>query len=80
MCRGNQGQHIFSDDLDRQYYLDLLKESQMRNGYRLYAYVLMSNHVHLLIEIGSFPLSKVMQNILFRYTRYWEWNIKSACG
>ena len=45
MCRGNQGQSIFKDDRDRERYLDLLKESQRRFGYRLYAYVLMGNHV-----------------------------------
>jgi len=72
MCRGNQGQRIFKDDRDRIYYTSLLKESPKRFGYKLYAYVLMNNHVHLLVEIGRTPLSKVMQNILFRYTRYWN--------
>jgi putative transposase len=72
MCRGNQGQSIFKDDFDRERYLEFLKESQKRFGFRLYAYVLMGNHVHHLIEIGQTPLSKVMQNILFRYTRYWN--------
>ena len=43
MCRGNQGQAIFKDDRDRERYLDFLKESQKRFGYRLYAYVLMDN-------------------------------------
>ena len=72
MCRGNQGQRIFKDDRDRKYYISLLKESPKRFGYKLYAHVLMSNHVHLLVGIGRIPLSKVMQNILFRYTRYWN--------
>jgi REP element-mobilizing transposase RayT len=72
MCRGNQGQEIFKDDEDRGRYVDLLKEGRKRFGYRLYAYVLMGNHVHHLVEIGEVPLSKVMQNILFRYTRYWN--------
>ena len=44
MCRGNQGQSIFTDDQDRRRYLDLLRESQKRFGYRLFAYVLMDNH------------------------------------
>ena len=72
MARGNQGQVIFMDDPDRRRYLDLLQESQRRYNYRLYAYVLMGNHVHHLIQIGQTPLAKVMQNILFRYTRYWN--------
>ncbi len=72
ICRGNQGQQIFSDDADRRRYLDLLQEIQQRFDFRLYAYVLMDNHVHHLIEVGSTPLSKIMQSILFRYTRYWN--------
>ncbi len=72
MARGNQGQAIFKDHPDRLRYLDLLEESQRRFKYSLYAYVLMDNHVHHLIQIGQTPLAKVMQNILFRYTRYWN--------
>jgi len=78
MSRGNQGQAIFKSDQDRQRYLDFLKDGQKRFGYRLYAYVLMGNHVHHLIEIGQTPLSKVMQNILFRYTRYWNRRYKKT--
>ncbi len=72
MSRGNQGQSIFNDDGDRERYLNLLTESQKRFGYHLHAYVLMENHIHHLIEIGQTPLSKVMQNLLFRYTGYWN--------
>lgn len=72
ICRGNQRQQIFKDDQDRQRYLDLLKEAQGRFGFKLYAYVLMGNHVHHLIEIARSPLSAVMHNVLFRYTRYWN--------
>ena len=35
----------------------------------LYAYVLMPNHFHLLVEVGRVPLSKAMQVLLYRYTR-----------
>jgi putative transposase len=78
MSRGNQGQSIFKDDRDRERYLDFLKEGQKRFGYRLFAYVLMGNHVHHLIQISHSPLSKVMQNILFRYTRYWNRRYKKT--
>ena len=78
MSRGNQGQSIFKDDRDRERYLDFLQESQKRFAYRLYAYVLMGNHVHHLIQIDQTPLSKVMQNILFRYTGYWNRRYKKT--
>jgi REP element-mobilizing transposase RayT len=36
----------------------------------VYAYVLMSNHVHLLIETGAVRLSKIMQGIQFSYAMH----------
>jgi REP element-mobilizing transposase RayT len=32
----------------------------------------MKNHFHLLIEVSETPLSKIMQSLLFRYTRYFN--------
>jgi REP element-mobilizing transposase RayT len=72
ICRGNHGQRIFSDDADRGRYLEVPQETRLRCDFRLYAYVLMSNHVHHLIEVGLTPLSNIMQNLLVRYTRYWN--------
>jgi len=63
---------IFRDDEDRGRYLTLLKELPRKFGWKLYAYVLMGNHVHLLAEVGSIPLSKIMQNLQFRYTQYYN--------
>lgn len=40
-----------------------------RHSLALYAYVLMPNHFHLLLEVGRAPLSKAMQALLYRYTR-----------
>jgi REP element-mobilizing transposase RayT len=42
---------------------------RQRYGFRLFACILMSNHVHLLLETKSMPLSKIMQGIQFRYTQ-----------
>lgn len=72
ISRGNQGQTIFHDDADRRHYLSLLREVKTRYGWKYYAYVLMGNHVHLLAEVGGVPLSKIMQNLQFRYTRYYN--------
>jgi REP-associated tyrosine transposase len=30
----------------------------------------MSNHVHLAIQVGQISLSRIMQNLSFRYTRH----------
>ena len=48
---------FFSNNIDHSY------------DYDLYAYVLMGNHVHLLMETRDIPLSKIMQGINQSYAR-----------
>jgi putative transposase len=74
IARGNRRQKIFRDNKDYQLYLSFLGEYKDRYGFSLYAYTLMPNHVHLLIEVGEVPLSRLMQNLQFRYCR--NFNIK----
>ena len=50
MARGNQGQAIYADDLDRQAWLQTLGQACEKTGWRVHAYVLMDNHYHLLVE------------------------------
>lgn len=69
IVRGNQRQRTFQDDQDRVAYLQRIEHYRQRYGFRLYAYVLMANHVHLLIETKSVALSKIMQGIQFSYTQ-----------
>jgi len=70
MLRGNGGNDIFFSDADRSRFLLLVQEGIARYGHRVHAFCLMGNHVHLLIQVGSIPLSNIMQNLSFRYTRY----------
>jgi putative transposase len=72
IVRGNQKQRIFKDPADFQKYLLLLTAYKNRTGCRVYAYVLMNNHVHLLIETKDIPLSKVMQGLNQTYTMYFN--------
>lgn len=72
ISRGNQRQTIFSDRNDFRQFQIFLETAQKRFAFRLYAYVLMPNHFHLLLEVGSHPLSKVMQTLLYRHTRYFN--------
>jgi len=70
MMRGNAGHDIFFSSTDRTRFLLLIQQGIERYGHRVHAFCLMSNHVHLLIQVGSMPLAKIMQNLSFRYTRY----------
>jgi REP element-mobilizing transposase RayT len=72
IARGNQRQRVFKGDDDYQKYISLLAFYKERYKYSLYAYVLMSNHVHLLIEARQIPLSKILQGINQSYTMYFN--------
>ena len=70
IARGNRGQKVFLDDSDYQLYLQFLKEYKERYRFSLYSYALLPNHLHLLIEVGETHLSRLMQTLQFRYTRF----------
>lgn len=72
IVRGNRKQDIFSADQDRVEYLERVRHYKEKCGFVLYAYVLMTNHVHLLIETPKTPLSKIMQLLNFTYTQYFN--------
>lgn len=59
-ARGNEQRTTFTDDVDRIRFLELLERTVQRFGLRLFAYVLMSNHYHLLVERGQSTLSESM--------------------
>ena len=71
--RGNARQDIFFEDADRYRFYLLLQGVIERFGCRVHAFCLMTNHVHLAIQVGEIPLSRIMQNLSFRYTRWVNW-------
>jgi len=70
ILRGNAQQEIFFDAQDREVLYALLEEGCARFGYRVHAFCLMTNHVHLALQPGDTPLSRGMQNLSFRYARH----------
>ncbi len=70
ILRGNSGQDVFFDAGDRTRFFLLLQESVERFEYRIHAFCLMTTHLHLAIQVGDVPLSRIMQNIGFRYTQF----------
>jgi hypothetical protein len=59
IVRGNQKRKVFRSDDDFRFYLDILHRYKSRYQFALYAYVLMTNHIHLFIETGTIPLNKI---------------------
>jgi REP element-mobilizing transposase RayT len=70
MLRGNGGQGIFFRDADRAHLTQLLQDGIDRFGYRIHAFCWMTNHLHLALQVADVPLSKIMHNVAFRYTRW----------
>ena len=70
MLRGINRQNIFEDAEDYRKMLGLLKEYQQVCGYSLFAYCLMSNHMHLLLQPGDEPLEKIFRRLGASYV-YW---------
>lgn len=78
IVRGNQRQKTFRSDDDYKAYLDRLEKYRAKFGVRVYAYCLMPNHVHLLLETGTAPLAKFMQGLQQSYTQYFNRQYQKA--
>jgi putative transposase len=71
--RGNNRCVTFVALEDYAFYLDCLKDGARRTGCDVHAYVLMTNHVHLLATPrSSGGISKMMQSVGRRYVRYFN--------
>lgn len=69
--RGNNRQPTFFREEDYRRYLDWLLEAVKKYDCRIYAYVLMTNHVHLLASTERpYGLSRMMQHLGRRFVRY----------
>jgi putative transposase len=69
--RGNDRQPCFFQNIDRLRYLDELREICLREGCDVHAYVLMTNHVHLLMTPSARgQVARAMQALGRRYVRY----------
>lgn len=72
MARGIECRRIFSDDHDRNQFLQRLGHYLIESKTHCYAWALMSNHVHFLIETAETPLSKWMHGLLTSYASYFN--------
>lgn len=72
MLRGVNRQVIFEDDEDRIYFMTVLRSCKERSGFMLHAFVLMPNHVHLLIEPKDEPLDLIFRRLGTRYAVWYN--------
>ena len=72
VTRGVGRQLIFEDDKDRAFFLELLAQAASDSGCTLYAWCLMTNHVHLLLKASPAELSSFTRAVFGRYAQYFN--------
>ncbi len=72
ILRGNDRQDIFLDIQDYKKFIKEIKNTKEKYGYELYAYCLMSNHVHLVIYDKNNVLSYIMKSLELLYSAYFS--------
>jgi putative transposase len=79
--RGHNRGVVFAEESDYLRYLDHLKECKQRFCIKIYAYCLMTNHVHLILDPGEdvASLALMMKRVSARTTRYVN-RLEGRCG
>lgn len=72
MIRGNEKKDIFLDDEDREEFLRIISKKNKEKNWYIYAYCLMNNHVHLLINEGLDTIARIMQRVNISYAFYFN--------
>jgi len=78
--RGNNKDVVFVEEDDYRHYLNTLQRYKKQYGFKLFAFCLMMNHVHLLIkttEQGT--ISRIMQSLTIAHTRWYNFKYQ-RCG
>lgn len=70
--RGINKQRIFEEDQDYQKFLYALQDQKEKSGYEVYAYCLMSNHIHLLLREGREALGTSFRRIASKYVQWYN--------
>lgn len=74
LTRGNNRQIVFKEVKDYRKYIEILQRYKEKHKFKLYHYVLMKNHIHLVVETtekgGS--LSEIMKGINLSYVQYYK--------
>lgn len=70
MFRGINRQQIFEDSEDNEKFLNVLHECKAISGYKVFAYCLMGNHLHLLLKFENETIEQSLKRICGRFV-YW---------
>lgn len=78
ITRGNDRKDIFHSREDHDKFIQLLMSQKHKLPFYLYAYCLMTNHIHLLIERRTDDIGRIMHRVLTGYTQYYNRRYKKV--
>ena len=78
MLRGINKQVIFEDEEDNLKFLETLKNYKAISGYKIFAYCLMSNHIHLLLKVEKENLDLIVKRIASSYVYWYNWKYRRS--
>ena len=73
ILRGINQQVIFEDEEDYLKFIERLKEYKAVSGYKVFAYCLMSNHIHILIKVEKEDIDLIIKRIAGSYVYWYNW-------
>lgn len=76
--RGANRQEIFHDEEDCLRFLEILKTYKLKYEISIYAWCLMSNHIHLLMKEGKEDISVTMKRIGVSFVGYYNWKYRTT--
>jgi REP element-mobilizing transposase RayT len=72
MARSISEVDLFKDEADKNRYIEIIKEYQKIFKFKVYAYCLMDNHLHMILDGNGADISKIMHCINFKYAQYFN--------
>lgn len=72
IARENNKEYIFRESIDKGYFIKQLKQAIEGMNYRIFRYVLMDNHYHILVQTIDKKLQEIMHQINNKYNKYFN--------
>ena len=73
LSRGNNRQNVFRESTDHEKFLEILKEHTDKSGIKVYHYVVMGNHYHIIMKLGlEDNLGQLMKKLNLTYSKHYR--------
>ncbi|MBA7519819.1 hypothetical protein ES705_11907 [subsurface metagenome] len=72
MLRGNERKDIFVDEEDKVKFIKIVFKKKADEAFKLYAYCIMDNHLHLVIKEQKESISRIIKKITTSYAYYFN--------